>query len=347
MCQSDQRVACPQEGNMTSFVGIDVSKRKLDVALMLPQGRYRQGSFGNDAAGFAALLRWLDKHGPQGRDSLRTCMEATGTYHEALALWLHEHGVWVSVLNPAQIKHFLASEMVRHKTDGGDAQGLARFAQRHQPAAWAPPTPAVRALQALVARVQAVQAMRHGELNRLDVAHESVRPSIQDVISSLERTLQQLNQQIQQTIDDDPDLRQRQALLDTIPGLGAKTIPTLLAYIGEPSRFSGVKALVAYCKLAPCIRQSGSSLDQRRGTHPMGRSEVKRALYFPAMVAGRHNPLLTEFWQRLQARNKPGKLVVEACMHKLLAIAFGVLRSGRAFDPAYGIAKGLTRTTVS
>ncbi|MBL8326217.1 MAG: IS110 family transposase [Rubrivivax sp.] len=320
---------------MTSFVGIDVSKRKLDVALLLPEGRYRLSGFGNDAAGFAALARWLDKTVPQGRHSVHTCMEATGTYHEALALWLHEHGVKVSLVNPAQIKHFLASEMVRHKTDGGDAQGLARFAQRHQPAAWVPPTPTVRALQALVARVHAVEAMRQSERNRLDVAHESVRPSIQDIIASLERTLQQLNQQIEHTIDDDPDLHRRQELLDTIPGLGTKTIPTLLAYIGEPSRFTSVKALIAYCKLAPCIRQSGSSLDKRRGTHPMGRSEIKRALYFPAMVAGQHNPLLAVFWQRMQANNKPGKLVVEACMHKLLSIAFGVLRSGRPFDPAY------------
>jgi transposase len=323
------------EDEMTGFVGIDVSKRKLDVALLLPEGRYRLKTVGNDAAGLATLWQWLGKAVPQEHGSVHVCMEATGPYHEPLALWLHEHGAKVSVVNPAQIKHFLASEMVRHKTDGGDAQGLARFAQRHQPAAWAPPPPAVRALQALLARVRAVQAMHQAELNRLSVAHESVKPSIQEVLASLQRTLEQLQAQIKRTIDDDPDLQRRQQLLDSIPGLGAKTIPTLLGYIGEPARFKSVKQLVAFFKLAPRIRQSGSSLDTRRGTHPMGRSEIKQALYFPAMVAGRHNPLLAVFWQRLQARNRPGKLIVEACMHKLLAIAFGVLRSNKPFDPRY------------
>ena len=81
------------------------------------------------------------------------------------------------------------------------------------------------------------------------------------------------------------------------------------------------------------IRQSGSSLDKRRGTHPMGHKQLKQALYYPAMVAGRYNPLVAVFWNRLKAQNKPGKVIVEACMHKLLAIAYGVLRSGKPFDP--------------
>ena len=107
----------------------------------------------------------------------------------------------------------------------------------------------------------------------------------------------------------------------------------MLAYIGRPERFKSVKALIAYAALTPLIRQSGSSLDSRRGTHPMGHQQLKRALYFPAMVAARYNPLVTVFWDRLKAQNKPGKVIVVACMHKLLAIAFGVLRSGKPFDP--------------
>ena len=115
-------------------------------------------------------------------------------------------------------------------------------------------------------------------------------------------------------------------------GLGGRTIAQLLAYIGRPERFSSVKALAAYASLTPFIRQSGTSLQQRRGTHPSGHRQLKRSLYFPAMVAGRYNPLVAALWRRLKAQGKPGKVIVVACMHKLLAIAFGVLRSGKPFD---------------
>ncbi len=96
------------------------------MALLLPTGKYRSKALSNDGAGFKALLQWLDSAVAQGHASVHVCMEATGAYHEDLALWLHGHDVKVSVINPAQVKHFLSSELVRNKTDGGDAQGLAR-----------------------------------------------------------------------------------------------------------------------------------------------------------------------------------------------------------------------------
>ena len=155
------------------------------------------------------------------------------------------------------------------------------------------------------------------------------------VIVTLEASIEAVRQQIKQTIDDDPDLRQRHDLLQTIPGLGDKTIPQLLAYIGRPERFKSVKALIAYASLTPVIEQSGSSLDRRKGTHPQGHRALKSALYYPAMVAGKHNPLVAAFWSRLKAQNKPGKVIVVACMHKLLAIAYGVLRSKKPFNAGH------------
>jgi len=130
-------------------------------------------------------------------------------------------------------------------------------------------------------------------------------------------------------------LKQRHNLLESIPGLGDRTIPQFLAYIGRPERFKNVKALSAYGSMAPLIRQSGTSLNKHKGTHPQGHRDLKSALYFPAMVAGRYNPLIAAFWQRLKAQNKPGKVIVVACMHKLLAIVYGVLKSGKPFDPHY------------
>jgi len=309
-----------------------VSKNKLDVALLGPQGKFRSKVFSNDLSGFKALLLWLGAHVPDGHGGAHVCMEATGAYHEALALFLHDQNVPVSVVNPLRVRRFAEGNMVRNKTDDGDAKCLARFCQVQQPDRWEAPTPGVRVLQALVGRLETLQQMRQAECNRLEIAHESVRASVVKLMAELDAEITQVRQQIAKTIDDDPDLRRRHALLQTVPGLGDKTIPQLLAYIGRPERFKSVKALVAYAKLAPAIKQSGTSLNKHRGTHPMGHSALKQALYFPAMVAGRYNPLVAAFWARLKAQNKPGKLIVEACMHKLLAIAYGVLKSGKPFD---------------
>ncbi len=319
---------------MSSVLGVDVSKAKLDVALLNDLGKYRCKVFANTGPGFAALHQWLHTHLPQGQAELHVCMEATGTYHEPLALYLHDQGVRLSVVNPMRVKRFIELEGSRNKTDQGDAKSLARFCRMTAPEPWQAPSPGVRALQALVARLDALQEMRQSEANRLSVAHTAVPASLQQVLATLDKAIADVKAQIRQTIDDDPDLRQRDELLQSIPGLGERTIPQLLAYIGSPQRFKNVKALIAYASLSPMIRQSGTALDRRRGTHPQGHRQLKRALYFPTMVAGRYNPIISAFWQRLKAQNKPGKVIVVACMHKLLAIIYGVLKSSTPFDSA-------------
>lgn len=248
---------------------------------------------------------------------------------------MHDQGVVVSVVNPLLVKRFAEANRLRNKTDAGDAKCLTMFCQNNKPPCWEATSAGVRALQALVARLDALQAIRQAECNRQDVAHESVVDSVRGVIVDLDKAIAQVKAKIARTIDDDPDLKARAGLLQTIPGLGEKTIPQLLAYIGRPERFKSVKALTAYASLTPMIKQSGTSLNKCRGTHPLGHQELKRLLYFPAMVADRYNPLVAMFWNRLKAQNKPGKVIVVACMHKLLAIAYGVLRSGKLFNADY------------
>jgi transposase len=321
-----------KESIVQSFLGVDVSKAKLDVALLLPNDKFKSKVFANDRPGHQALVQWLLVQLRGGLQSLHICLESTGSYHEALACAMHDQDLIVSVVNPLLVKRFAESNGQRNKTDGADAKCLAQFCKEKRPERWEAPSAGVRALQALVARLETLQDMRLAECNRRDVAHVSVVESIAGVIAELEAAIAQVKAQIAQTIDDDPDLKRRAQLLDTIPGLGEKSIAQLLAYIGRPERFKNVKAVTAFASLTPLIRQSGTSLDKRRGTHPMGHQELKRALYFPAMVAGRHNPLVATFWNRLKAQGKPGKVIVVACMHKLLAIAYGVLRSGKPFN---------------
>jgi transposase len=316
---------------MPSSVGIDVSKKKFDVALITTQGKYRCKVFDNNANGFRAFLEWIKANVPGGQ--ARACMEATGVYHESLANFLFDSQVTVFVVNPLRVKRFVESEGLRNKTDEGDAKALARFAAKNELEAWEAPSRGVRELQALVVRLQSLQTMRQAELNRLDIAHPSVRGSIEAVVAALDKEIEAVRLLIKKTIDDDPDLKQRNDLLETIPGLGDATIPPLLAYIGRPERFKSVKALIAYAGLTPSIRQSGTSLDKRKGLHPAGHRDLRKALFYPAMAAGRFNPIVASFWQRLKAQNKPGKVIVVACMHKLLAIAYGVLKSKQPFNP--------------
>jgi len=319
---------------MACFVGVDVSKAKFDCALLLPNSKFKSKVFSNDEAGFAALLQWVGSHVPAG-ELLHLCMESTGSYHEALAGYAHDRGLSVSIVNPMLVKRFAELNRVRNKTDAGDAKCLALYCRDQAPEPWQAPSLPVRALQALVARLDTLLAMRQAEANRLEVAHPSVADSIRKIMAELDAAIAQVKAQIAQTIDDDPDLKRRAELLETIPGLGERTIPQLLAYIGNPNRFKSAKALIAYASLAPLIRQSGTSLDKRRGTHGMGHKDFKRLLYFPAMVAGRYNPAIAAFWKRLKAQNKPGKVIVVACMHKLLNIVYAVLRSGKPFDPMH------------
>ena len=322
---------------MPLSIGIDVSKSKFDAALMTAQGKYRSKVFDNNASGFQELLEWIDTNVSEGRANAQVCMEATGVYHEALANFLFDSQVKVFVANPLRVKRFAEGEGLRNKTDKGDAKVLARFVVHNKLDLWEAPSKGVRELQALVIRLESLQAMRHAELNRLDVAHPSICDSIATVVAALDAQIEAVRLLIKKTIDDDPDLKQRHDLLETIPGLGATTIPSLLAYIGRPERFRTVKALIAYAGLTPAIKQSGTSLDKRQGLHPMGHPALRKALFYPAMTAGRYNPIVAAFWRRLKAQNKPGKVIVVACMHKLLAIAYGVLKSKRPFDASLAL----------
>ena len=150
-------------------LGIDVAKAKLDCSLRLLNGKYRHKVIENNQKGFEALIEWLAKHEVT---SVHVCMEATGVYWEAVAEYLTARGMIVSVVNPAQIKAFGESRMVRTKTDRVDAQLIAEFCFERNPEPWQAPSPNEQGLRAMVLRLDALQAMRTQESNRLEVARD-------------------------------------------------------------------------------------------------------------------------------------------------------------------------------
>lgn len=311
-------------------LGIDVAKAKLDCALRGPDGKLRHKVVPNTPAGFDALLAWAGK---QGAHSFHACMEATGIYWEAVALFLAEHGFTVSVLNPAQIKAFGASRMVRTKTDRVDAGLIAAFCHERQPAPWQAPSASVQTLRALVSRLEALQNMRTQESNRLEVARAPVRDGIETHLQWLEDEIKNLIKTINDHMDSDPDLRDKRDLLDSIPGVGDRTIAVLLAFFSDWQRFDNARQATAFAGLDPRQHESGSSVKGKPRMSKVGHPFLRKTLYMPAMVTLYKTDWGKRFRERLAAAGKPPKLIIGAMMRKLIHVAFGVLKSAKNFDP--------------
>lgn len=319
---------------MATYLGIDIAKAKFDAALAL-DGKYTTHTFANNRQGFAQLLKWLAlKH---GITSCHVCMEATNVYGEALALYLYDAGFTVSVVNPAQVKAFARSLLSRNKTDKADARLIARFCQAIQPMAWQPPPLHVRQMQALVRRLEALQDMQHQETNRLADAPAEIQPSIRKMTKAIQREIQAVQARIQEHIQRHPDLQEQFQLMASIPGVGQAISLQFLGKVGDIHRFKSAKQLAAFIGINPSQHQSGDSLGHTRLSR-MGDGRLRKTLFLPAMVAMKCNPVIRDFSRRLLARGKPKKAVVCAAMRKLVHLIYGVLKSGRPFDPAAAIA---------
>ncbi len=313
-------------------LGIDVAKAKLDCALRLPEGKLRHKVVENSPSGFQALNAWLAK---QRAETIHVCMEATGIYWEPVAEHLASlAGITASVINPAQIKAFGASQMVRTKTDKVDAKLIAQFCFERRPEPWQAPTPAELTLRALVLRLDALQAMRTQESNRLEVARFALKDSIATHIAWIDGEIARIIQAIRDHIDSDPALRDKQRLLDSVPGLGERTIAALLAFYAAPERFGNARQAVAFAGLDPRQCESGSSVRGKPRMSKIGHAFLRKALYMPAMVTLYRTDWGKQFRRRLATAGKPPMLIIGAMMRKLVHVAFGVLKSRKPFDPA-------------
>ncbi len=312
-------------------LGIDIAKAKFDTCLLLPDGTMQRKVFPNTPSGFALLTRWLDQHTTQ---AVHACLEATGTYGTALALYLYEQQHVVSLINPAAIKAFAASRLTRSKTDRVDATLIARFCVTQQPAVWTPPAPEVQELQALVRRLEALVEMRTMERNRLAAGETlaAVRTSIEAHLAYLMQEIAQTEQLIQRHIRQHTALHAQLVLLVSIPGIGAATAALLLAEINFAA-FGTARQVAAFVGVVPRLRQSGSSVRGRSKLSKIGSSRVRHGLYFPAVTALRCSRAIQAWADGLRARGKCEMQIIGAVMRKLVHLAFGVLKSGRPYDP--------------
>jgi transposase len=259
-------------------------------------------------------------------------MEATGSYGEAVALWLLERGHVVSIVNPLRIKAYGHSELVRTKTDRVDAGVIARFCRAQRPEAWTPPSREQRELRALVRRLESLEEMRRAEVNRLEGADTVVRSSIEQHVAYLDEQIEQTERAIDEHIDGSGELRRQCELLESIPGVGRRTAARLLAEMEKIVEYESSREAAAAAGLVPRERQSGTSVRGRAKMSKVGSRRVRELLYFPAIVAMKHNPVIRDLKQRLAARGKTAMVIVGAAMRKLLVLCYGVLKSGEPFD---------------
>jgi len=315
------------------WLGIDIARDKFDVYL-LNESEGWSGLFTNDAQGFKQLQKWLQKRKVTG---LHACLEATGTYGEELAYFLHGQGYRVSVVNPKIINHYGHAKMQRNKTDKLDAKLIAQYCHKETPRAWEPPTAAERTLKALTRRLEALVTDRTREKNRLSSAvhPEAVRKSIEDAIAFYTEQIEKLEKQIQDHIDQNPeDLGHKQELLMSIPGIGQRSSAALLGELPDIQLFQSNKQITAFAGLTPKQLQSGKS-SRTGGIYKLGSRRLRTTLYFPALTGMRHNPILRQMAERLAERGITGMSAVAALMRKLLQLVYGVLKSQRPFDANY------------
>jgi transposase len=308
---------------MSAFVGIDVSKGRLDVAVRPTDKHW---SVTNDATGLADLVKKLQK-----LQTPLVVLEPTGGYERELVSSLVRAKLCFVVVNARQVRDFAKAVGKLAKTDRIDADVLAHFGEAVRPEPRLLPDEDTAELDALITRRRQLVDFRAAEMARKHLAPEVVRPSIDKVIDFLSKQIDDIDGGFRKLLKNTPAWREKDDLLQSMPGIGPVVSCTLLAQLPELGRLNR-KQIAALAGVAPFNRDSGS----HRGTRKTwgGRAPVRSVLYMAAVTGARHNPALRCFFQRLIGLGKAPKTALTACMRKLLTWANAMLRDGKRWNPA-------------
>ena len=322
---------------INNFLGIDVSKDRFDVFLSFisKKGKRetRKRSFKNDDQGFQGLLSFLQKH---NAEQVKACMEATSCYSEALAEFLHNAGHFVSVVNPYCIKSYARSKLTRQKNDQTDAEIIADYCQRQEPTRWTPPSPEMKKLKHLYRCSVALKdelILVNNHLEKKERLPKEVANAWEDLAMNIEQKIETIKNSIRELLKQHKELLENFQLLLTIPGIGEESAIAILAEVPDIKAFRDARQLAAYAGIIPKNITSGSSVYAKPRLSKSGSQPLRKALFFPAIVAKNHNPIIISFCQRLKERGKHNMAIVGAAMRKLLHIVFGILKSKKAFNP--------------
>lgn len=301
--------------NTKLFVGVDVSKNNLDVAIGQKEDIT---TFTNDQRGIDALIKKLSPIDPE-----LTVFESTGSYEFLAASSLAQAGLAVVIVNPRQIRDFAKSTGILAKTDAIDARVIARFAAAVKPQVRPLKDHETLELTALVTRRRQIVEMIVAENNRLKLANKRNEKDIKAHIRWLEKRLDKIETDIGKMIQNSPIWRCKDNILRSVPGIGPTTSAVLICNLPELGLL-GPKKIAMLAGLAPLNCDSGKFKGRRRIWG--GRASVRSGLYMGTLAATRHNPTIKEFYQRLTAAGKCHKVAITACMRKLLTIVNAMLR---------------------
>jgi transposase len=304
----------------SSYVGIDVSKDQLEVAVL---GEERGWQVDNTQEGIAKLVQKMQEVCPE-----LTVVEATGGYQRHVVDALFHAGLSVAVVNPARVRQFARACGLLAKTDKLDAFVLAEFGQRVQPRCYEGKTEAERQLSALLVRRKQLEEMLKAEQNRLPTISPSLRSSVERMIAILKEEKKRIDEQIQQFLNEQKAWRSQTQILGSAPGVGMVTTATLLAELPELGKMDR-KKIAALVGVAPMNYDSGKKRGYRKTKG--GRADVRRVLYMATLVATRYNPLIQAQYQHLLKRGKEKKVALTACMRKFLTILNAMLRDRQLF----------------
>ena len=310
--------------DFTTFVGIDVSRDRLDVHV-LPESL--SFSVPNTSPGARRLLGMLSDHA-----DVLVVLEAPGGLQDDVAQFLAAAGLSVAVINPRQIRDFARALGLLAKTDRIDAWAIARFAEAVRPRPRVRLDPEGSALAALTARRRQLVAMISAEGNRLKrVRHAAITRRLRAHLRWLGNELKAINAALDEAIEAHPAWRETRRLMRSVPGVGAVTSATLIAALPELGHLDR-RRLASLVGVAPFNRDSGLMRGKR--TTWGGRAEVRAALYMAALVASSHNPVIAAYYDRLIENGKPPKLALTACMRKLLTMLNAIVRDGKPWSEA-------------
>lgn len=297
------------------YVGIDVSKDKLDVAVLEEKAIVQ---IANTKRGFAKLIKQMGKINPK-----LIVVEATGGYEEGLVLALYEAGLPVALVSPQRVRQYAKARGVLAKTDKLDAQNLAAYGKQIQPRLFVAKSEAGRRLSGLVARRKQLVEMEKAEKNRLRLAEAESKKSIQRVIKCLAGEVNHLNAEIAKFMKEHADFAEQEKLLRSAKSIGSVTAATLLADLPELGKLDR-KQIAALVGVAPMNHDSGKKRGYRKTKG--GRPEVRNVLYMSALSAIRYNPVIKPQYQQLVKRGKEKKVAITACMRKMLTILNAMMR---------------------
>ena len=306
-----------------SYVGIDVSKSRLDVATT--PGK-EKSQFSNDEDGISKLVNKVKTLSPA-----LIVLEPTGGLEVNIAGALAAEGLVVAIVNARQIRDFARATGKLAKTDRVDALVMAEFASAVRPESRPLRDEENQRIKAIVSRRCQVLEMLTAEKNRLAVAHRDVKPEILEHIKWLKKKIEETDRDLRHKIEASPIWREKDNLLQSIPGVGDVLSATLLAELPELGKLNR-KQIANLIGVAPLNRDSGAMKGKRSVWG--GRASVRAVLYMAALVATRYNPVIKVFYQRLLAKGKAKKIALVACMRKLLTILNAVIRQRKAWQYA-------------